>query len=154
MQITYKTLSFKRLLDIDNYAHLFCDIVLSEQLFDTLLFSIKPILEYAFGMCIGYVVGWLFGLYIGQSYAEYFAPTYLVDLGQLSYWRLLPYGFARTTAITVAIIGAIAVMIINNRLLNERIVSMYENGMTNAHDIAQALSKSAELIERRMSKLL
>lgn len=154
MQITTKTLNFRRLLDIDNYAHLICDIVLSGQVLDTVLFGLKPILEYAFGMCIGYVVGWLFGLYLGQSYVEYFTPAYLVDLGQLSYWRFLPYGFARTGAITAAIMGAVAVMIINNRLLNERIVSMHKNGKTDPRKIAHALGQPQALIERKMGELL
>jgi len=154
MQITYKTLSFKRLLDIDNYAHLICDIALNEHSFDTLLYSVKPILEYTFGIYVGYVLGWLLGLCIGHTYVEHFAPAYLVDLGQLPYWKLLPYGFARNIGIAAAIGGVIAVAIINNRILNDRIVSLYKSGTTNPHDIAEALGKGEELIERKLAKLL
>lgn len=154
MHVYHKSLNFKKLLDIDSCFHLLCDIVISERLFDTLLFSVKPILEYAFGICIGYVVGWAIGLFIGESYAEYFAPAFLVDLGQLSYWRLLPYGFARTAGITVAIIGVLVVALINDRLLNERVISLYRSGTTDPQDIARTLGESVGLIERKMDKLL
>ena len=148
------TMSLKKLLDIDNVLHLISDIVLNELLFDAFLLSIKPVLEYTVGMYIGYVVGWLAGLCVGHTYVEYFAPAYLVDLGQLSYWRLLPYGFARNTGIAVAIMGAIVVAIINNKLLNKRIVSLYNNGTTHPTDIARSLGKSVGLIESKMNNLL
>lgn len=154
MQITTKTLNFRRLLDIDNCARLICDIALNGQLFDTMLYSVKPVLEYTFGMYVGYFSGWLLGLWIGQSYVEYFAPAYLIDLGQLPYWKLLPYGFARHTGIAAAIGGVIAVAIINNRILNDRIISLYKSGTTHPHDIAEALGKGEELIERKLDKFL
>jgi len=149
-----RTLNLKKLLDIGNVLHLIFDIALNESLFDAFLFSIKPVLEYTVGMSIGYVVGWLAGLCVGQTYVEYFAPAYLVDLGQLSYWRLLPYGFARNTGIAVAIMGAIVVAIINNKLLNKRIVSLYNNGTIHPTDIARSLGKSVGLIESKMNNLL
>ncbi len=139
---------------VERAIKLISDIALNELLFDAFLLSIKPVLEYTVGMYIGYIVGWLAGLCVGHTYVEYFAPAYLADLGRLSYWKLLPYGFARNTGIIVAIVGAIVVAMINKKLLNERIVSLYKNGTTDPTNIAQSLGKSVGLIERRLNNLL
>ena len=138
--------------DISNYLHSLWINVSIEQLLDRLLFFVKAVAEYAFGIYGGYTIGWLIGLSIGHSYVEHFEPVYLDDLGQLSYWRLLPYGFAKNIAITGSIIGSIAIVIINNRLLNQRLISLYKKGITNPNDISRFLGKSVGQIERKLNK--
>ncbi|MHC4536416.1 MAG: hypothetical protein ACYS6K_20895, partial [Planctomycetota bacterium] len=54
--------------------------------------------------------------------------------GQLTYWRLLLYGFVRNAAITGTIKGATAIAITNNELLNQRIISLYKKGSTNPNE--------------------
>ncbi|MGD8501182.1 MAG: winged helix-turn-helix domain-containing protein [Phycisphaerales bacterium] len=125
-----------------------------EQLLDKLLFFVKAALEYAFGMHIGYVVGWLTGFYAGEFHVEHFEPMYLEDLSRLSYWRLVPSEFAGKGAVIGLAAGAIVIAIINAKLLNQRIVSLYEKGTTSPDDIARVLGKSPGQIERRISKLV
>ena len=76
--------------------YLFGSNITKEQLLDRLLFFVKVVVEYVFGMYMGYTIGWLIGLFVGNSYIEHYEPVYLDDLSQLSSWRLLPYEFART----------------------------------------------------------
>ena len=85
------------------------------QLLDRLLSFIKPIVEYAFGMHVGFAFGWLFGLCAGHSYVKHFEPVYLDDLNQLSFWTAVPHTFARYGALTGLIIGVIAILIINRK---------------------------------------
>jgi len=129
-----------------------------EQLLDKLLLFVRVIVEYAFGMIIGYVIGWFMGLYIGNSYIKYFEPVHLDDLSKLSsflsYWRSVPYIFAQYGAMIGVAIGIIAIAIINNKLLNQRITALYKEGITNSNDIAQLLGESIEQIERKMKRLV
>jgi hypothetical protein len=70
-------------------------------------------------MQIGYVLGWIIGLYVGHYYIEYFEPVYMYDLSQLSFWRLLPSIFAQSGAFIGVVLGMIAIAIVNNILLDE-----------------------------------
>ena len=141
-----ETGSLSRLIQID---------LSKEELLDKLLFFIKPVVEYAFGMHIGFAAGWLIGLGIGHSYVEHFKPVYFEDLiGQLDFWRLAPYIFAKYGAIIGVTVGIVAVTIINNILLNLGIISMYENGISDPNDIAQFLGKNIRQIKRRMKSMI
>ena len=86
---------------------------------DKLLLFVGFVVEYAFGIYIGYVIGWVIGLYAGRSYAGHFEPVYLDDLSQLSsilsYWRSVPYIFARNGAIIGAAVGMIAIALRHNK---------------------------------------
>ena len=90
-----------------------------EQLFDKLLAIVKVVVEYAFGMHIGYAIGWVIGLYAGYTYVEHFEPVYMDDLSKLSYWRLAPYVFARNGAFIGVAVGMIAIAVIYVRSRQE-----------------------------------
>jgi uncharacterized membrane protein YGL010W len=94
-----------------------------EEFLDKLLIFIEVVLEYAFGIHIGYAIGWVIGLYVGHSYVERFEPVYLNYLSQLSYWRLAPYIFTRNGAMIGVAVGMIAIAVINNKSLNQRVAS-------------------------------
>jgi hypothetical protein len=123
------------------------------RLLDRLLFFIKPVAEYALGMHIGFAFGWLFGLVAGHIYVRHFEPVYLDDLNQLSYWTAAPNVFAEYGALTGLIIGVISIVIINGRLLDQRIITLCENGINNPNRIARLLDKNVSQIKRRMNKL-
>ena len=91
------------------------------QLLDRLLLIIMPAIEYIFGMHMGFALGWLTGLCAGHSYVEHFEPVYLDDLNQLSFWTAAPNTFAWYGAIIGSTIGAIAIVIINTRFLNQKV---------------------------------
>jgi NhaP-type Na+/H+ or K+/H+ antiporter len=110
------------------------------------------VVEYAFGMHIGYAIGWVIGLYVGHFYVEHFEPVYLDDLSQLSYWRLAPYIFARNGAMIGVVVGMIAIAVINNKSLNQRVASLYKDGIDNPNDIAHLLGESVGQIERKMNR--
>jgi hypothetical protein len=123
------------------------------RLLDRLLFFIKPVAEYALGMHIGFAFGWLFGLVAGHIYVRHFEPVYLDDLNQLSYWTAAPNVFAGYGALTGLIIGAISIVIINGRLLDQKIITFCEKGTNNPNQIARLLDKSTSQIKRKMNKL-
>lgn len=123
------------------------------QLFDRLLFLIKPVVEYALGMHIGFLLGWLTGLCVGYSYVKYFEPAYLDDLSRLSYWREAPDIFAEHGALIGLAIGVIVIAIINSALLSQRVTSLFEKNITNPKEIARLLDKSFGQIERTIYKL-
>jgi len=57
-----------------NYSHS-TDVYVSIVAFlDRLLFVVKDIVEYAFGMHIGFAIGWLLGLWTGNIYVERVSP--------------------------------------------------------------------------------
>jgi hypothetical protein len=126
----------------------------AEWFLDRLLCFIKTIVEYALGIHIGYATGWLIGLWIGHTYVKHFEPVYFDDLSQLSYWILAPDIFAKKGAMIGIAIGVIAIVIVNNKLLNQRITSLYKNGCTHPNNIARLLGKSAGQIERKINKLI
>jgi hypothetical protein len=123
------------------------------KLFDKLLFLIKPIAEYALGMHIGFALGWLIGLCAGHFYVNHFEPLYLDDLNKLAFWTAVPHMFAKYGALTGPIIGILAILKINNKLLNQGIIRLYENRVTNPIQIARLLDSNPNKIERKMSKL-
>jgi hypothetical protein len=123
------------------------------QLFDRLLLITNQIVEYAFGMHIGFAFGWLIGLCAGHTYVKHFQPVYLDDLNQLTFWTTAPNMFAKYGALTGLIIGVIAILIINSKLVNQKIISLYEKGITNPNHIARLLDSSTCKIERKMNKL-
>ena len=81
------------------------------------------VVEYAFGIHLGYAIGWAIGLYAGHFYVEHFGPVYFIDLSQLSYWNSAPDIFARNVAMIGVAVGMIAIAVINNKPLNERVAS-------------------------------
>lgn len=81
-------------------------------LFDRLLCFIEGAVEYAFGMHIGFAVGWLLGWYGGNVYVEHFEPVYFSDLNQIRQWSLMPYGFAKTAATIGAVAGTITIAVL------------------------------------------
>ena len=125
-----------------------------QRLLDRLLFFIKPVAEYALGMHIGFALGWLFGLVAGHIYVRHFEPVYLDDLNQLSYWKVAPNVFARYGALTGLIIGVISIVIINGKLLGQRIITFCKKGTNNPNQIARLLDKSTSQIKRKMNKLI
>ena len=125
----------------------------ASQLFEKLLSSAKAVAEYAFGMYIGYVIGWLLGLYAGKVYVGHFEPVYLSDLGEIRLWEIMPYGFARDGAIIGVVAGAIAIAIINSKLLRQRVVHLCEKGVTEPKDISQVMGKSERQIQKVISRL-
>jgi hypothetical protein len=123
------------------------------QILDGLLFIIKPVAEYALGMHIGFAFGWLFGLVAGHIYVKHFEPVYLDDLNQLPYWTAAPNVFAGYGALTGLIIGVIAILVINGKLLNQRVITLCEEGVDNPNEVARLLDKSIGQIKRKMNKL-
>ena len=99
----------------DEHLHLYKIHLSKEQLFDKMLSIVKVVVEYAFGMHIGYAVGWVIGLFAGYIYVEHFEPVYMEDLSNISYWRLAPYVFARNAAFIGVTVGMIAIAIINSK---------------------------------------
>lgn len=86
---------------------------------DKLLIFIEVVVEYICGIHIGYAIGWLIGLYVGNTYVEHFEPVYLEDLSQLSsllsHWRLAPYIFARNGAMIGVAVVMVAIALIHNK---------------------------------------
>jgi len=121
--------------------------------FDRVLFFIKAVVEYTFGMYIGTIVGRLLGQYAGNVYITHFEPVYLYDFNELQQWGLIPYEFAGNGAVIGVVAGVIAVAIINSILLSQRTVSLYHSGVTGPRDIAQAFGKSARQIRRKINRL-
>lgn len=138
----------------DYFANSFRVNILTGQLLDRLLFVIKPIAEYAFGMHIGFAFGWLIGLCVGKSYVNHFEPLYLNDLNEFAFLTAAPQIFARYGAITGLIIGILAIQIINNKLLKQGIIELCENRITNPTQIARLLDSNLNKIERKMTKLI
>lgn len=121
--------------------------------FDRLLSFIKSVVEYAFGMHIGFAVGWLLGWYGGNVYVEYFEPAYFSDLNELGRWNLMPYSFAKSGAIIGAVAGAITIVVITRKLLRTRIASLYKEEVIKLKDIARVIGSSERQIQRVINKL-
>jgi NhaP-type Na+/H+ or K+/H+ antiporter len=86
---------------------------------DKLLGIVKVVVEYAFGMHIGFALGWVIGLYTGYTYVEHFEPVYMEDLSEIATWRMAPFIFARNGTFIGIIVGIIAIAIINSKSRNE-----------------------------------
>jgi len=157
MESCIKPLGIKKQHDPCNSLYSLWISFSKEQLLDKLLIFIRAVVEPALGMHIGYVIGWLIGLYAGHSYVEHFEPVNLDDLSQLSshlsYWGSMPYIFARHGALIGVAVGVIAIAIINNKLLNQRVTSLYKEGSTDPNYIAHLLGESVGQIERKMNRL-
>jgi hypothetical protein len=136
-----------------NSSHLNPVDFLTVAFFDRVLFFIKAVMEYAFGMYIGVIVGRLLGQHVGNVYVTHFEPVYLYDFSELERWGLIPYEFAGNGAIIGAVAGVIMVAIINTNLLNQRIASLYQSGVTEPKDIARAFGKYDRQIRNRIDKL-
>lgn len=139
--------------NIDSGPYSICGNILKRLLFGRLLFFVKTIVEYAFGMHMGFAIGWLTGWGVGHTYVKYFKPVYIDDLSQLFCWRLMPYDFARIGAAVGVVVGVIAISLINSRLLSRRVASLYEKDVTEPEDIARALGESERQIRRIVNKL-
>ncbi len=122
-------------------------------LFDRLLSFVEGVVEYAFGMHIGFAVGWLLGWYGGNLYVEHFEPAYFSNLNELRQWSLMPYHFTRGGAIIGAAAGAIAIAVVTRKLLRTRIVSLYKKEVVKPKDIARVIGKTEGQIQRVINKL-
>lgn len=153
MESYVKSINAMKERETDNSSCSFRIYASIERLLDQLLFFIKPVVEYIFGMHIGFALGWLTGLCVGHCYVKYFEPVYLNDLSRLTYWREAPFLFARHGALTGLAIGVIAIALINRTLLNQRVISLCKKNITSPDEIAGLLGKSVGQIERKMNKL-
>jgi len=153
MESRAKSMSIKQSVNSNPSNSLWINIPIW-QLLDRLLFFIRPIVEYALGMHIGFAFGWLFGLAAGHYYVNHFEPVYLDDLSQLSFWKAAPNMFAKCGALAGLIIGVIAIFIINSKLLNQNVAALYEQGITNPSQIAQLLDKNISQIKRKINTLI
>ena len=90
---------------------------------DKFLFLIESVVDYAFGIFMGYTLGWLVGLWTGSTYVEHYRPVYFETISLLTKWRLMPYEFAKNGAVIGIVAGIIAIKIINGFLLNRKIAS-------------------------------
>lgn len=88
---------------------------------DKLLFLFESVVDYAFGIFMGYTLGWLAGLWVGLTYVEHYRPVYFETISLLSRWRLMPYEFAKNGAVIGVVAGIIAIKIINGILLSRKI---------------------------------
>jgi hypothetical protein len=139
--------------NISNFSHLTSIDVPTVPFIDRVLFFIKPIVEYAFGVYMGFVIGWLLGLCLGNIYAEQFKPLYFSNLNELRQWMLMSYDFARCTAFIGTIAGAIIIAIINSKLFSRRVLALYEAEVTKPKNIARRLGKSEIQTQRVINKL-
>jgi hypothetical protein len=121
--------------------------------FDRVLFFVKAVVEYSFGMYIGAIAGGLLGRYAGNVYVTHFEPVYLYDFSALKQWGLIPYEFAGNGAVIGMVAGVIVVAIINSILLSQRVVSLYHSGVTEPKDIARSFGKYERQIRRKVDKL-
>ncbi len=121
-------------------------------LWGRLLLFVGSIVEYAFGAHMGFAAGWLAGFLLGDTYVEYFKPAYMSDIGQPSYWELLPFRSAKDCAIFGIVVGIVIIAIVKNKLLRRNIVSLYENGISEPRVIAHRLGRSEEQIQRVIKK--
>jgi len=120
-------------------------------LFDRLLSFVEGIVEYAFGIFIGSVIGWLLGEYSGNVYVEHFGAVYFTGFNELRRWTLMPCGFAKTGAIIGAVAGAVTIAVLTRKSLRTRIVSLYEKEVIKPKDIARGLrlTSAERLIGKR-----
>ena len=147
-----RSMDAMKTLDTHNYSHSIWMSIPREQCLERLLLFVKGVVEYIFGMYIGFAIGWLIGLWAGQSYVDHFEPVYLDDFRQVFYWKAIPCIFAKYGAMIGLTAGVMTIAIINGALLNQRIISLYEKGI-NLNDMARLLGKSIGQIERRVNKL-
>jgi hypothetical protein len=66
----------------------------------------------------------------------------------------MPDIFSRHGAMIGVAIGVIAIAVINNKLLNQRVTSLYKEGITNSNNIARLLGESVGQIERKINRLV
>ena len=158
MESYIKPLVVKKQFNPSNSLYMLWINISKEQLLDKLLLFVRVAVEYAFGMHIGYAIGWIIGLYAGHCYVKHFEPVYIDDLSQvsslLSYWRSMPYNFSRYGAMIGVAIGVIVIAVINNKLLTQKVTSLYKTGVTNSNEIAQLLFESVGRVERKLNSLV
>lgn len=138
---------------VSNSSDLASIVNLRALFFDRLLSFIKPIVEYTFGVYMGFAVGWPIGLLVGNVCSEHCRPVYFSGFNEIKLWQLLPYDFARYGGIIGSILGVIVVAIINHKLLIQRVKSLYKIQVTDTKEIAQALGNSERQIQRVITNL-
>lgn len=115
--------SYIKQFDVSSSLHSFGINTSKERLLDKLFMFIEVVVEYVCGIHIGYAIGWLIGLHVGNTYVEHFEPVYLEDLSQLSSllsnWRSAPYIFARNGAMIGVAVVMIAIALIHNKSQKE-----------------------------------
>jgi len=92
----------------------------ADSFLDKLLFLIEPVVDYAFGIFIGYVLGRLAGFWAGFIYSKHYEPVYMENLSELSFWRIMPYEFAKSGSVVGVIVVIIALKIVNSIIFRRK----------------------------------
>lgn len=125
-----------------------------EKSFEKVLYDLKPVIEYGFGVYAGFVIGRLFGLCFGNFYLDDFKPEQLDNFSQIPDWEPMLSSFVKAGGFAGAILGVLAIAIINSNLFSQRVVSLYEKEITDPKQIARALYKSTWQTERKVKSLM
>ena len=96
---------------------------LAVAILDRFLFFIEPVIDYAFGIFMGYALGWITGLWAGLIYVKHYEPVSIETINEVFQWRLTPYEFAKYGAIIGIVAGIIVIKLINSSFCSGKATS-------------------------------
>jgi len=118
--------------------------------FDWMTNLVAAALEHALALLAGALAGLLAGYRIGGIYAGQVEPLYVRDLRELAEWQVIPHTFAMNGAVLGAVAGLLLIVILNRKLLTQKVPARVETGVADPQQAAGA----AETSERRIPRIV
>lgn len=145
-------------MDIACATKKYCDIRTNTELYEKMaaaIFTVAKLLlhlsvtalECLFGLHLGAIAGWCGGWFMGSGYQNTCNSVALSSFEEIQNWYFLPHTFGQYGAIAGALIGTLAVIFISKRIKRNRILDLYQKGVTRPYDLAKFTGLSRQRVE-------
>lgn len=112
------------------------------------------VMEIIMGLLLGALLGWAVGWRLGAAYRAFFEPSFLPTFEAVRTWYYMPATFANYGLYAGAFVGVVIIRLCSQKLLKDRIISLFEKGQTQPQQLACALDWDKRKIKSILEQLI
>ena len=112
------------------------------------------VMEIIMGLLLGALLGWAVGWRLGAAYRAFFEPSFLPTFEAVRTWYYMPATFANYGLYAGAFVGVVIIRLCSQKLLKDRIISLFEKGQTQPQQLACALDQDQRKIGSILESLI
>jgi hypothetical protein len=113
----------------------FSDPTVLKTSFSRILGAVVVLIDYAIGMAVGAIGGWVIGYCLGHIVLDMFEPARLESIEAIEYWYYLPLTLGRYGAVIAACISVPVAYLLSKRRMRYRMTECCNDEMSCTYDL-------------------